>query len=49
MKPKTPKGFTVKIVTYSNGLKKLVAISEKSYRSPKAWNGKKWVTLAGIC
>lgn len=46
---KPPLGFTIKTVTYSNGLKKLVAISEKSYRSPKAWNGKKWVTLCNAC
>lgn len=42
---KPPLGFTIKTVTYSNGLKKLVATSEKSYNSPKIWNNKKWITI----
>lgn len=39
-----PIGFTISTITLSNGLKKLVARSNKSYRSPKVWNGKKWIT-----
>lgn len=46
---KAPPGFLLVEIVLSNGIKKLVARSQKSYRSPKTWNGKKWVTTPNCC